>query len=416
MTDLYDMSDLNSVFTQKCLEKFGFLSAFGFERMSITEEWYGTEIVYKNQTTGIKVSFETRENDIFLYLIRLINGEVPAYLDAPSRWFYLDNVVKLRAPSLNLPRKGFGEQLTPDDIDQILTAYAAALQEYAEDILSGNFSAFAELTQRTDRPRSWGSLEDVRIISSEEELIAQKRRLPVQIVEYYDTYFSEVRSQLQSPDLSSEAVPYFLTGFKRVISIGGKDGVVVAHFPIDLEITFTETDSGKLLLRFPSIPATEEDSYEFLQFSDASVSKLVELISGGEDGGIGDFAKEGIWGVRTFNGPQLKANPTTGEITWQSPWTRLVVADLYHLNYWEDTERALIEAEEDLKRENLEFYIRVLESGIQASAYEEVGDQDTRAEVLKGTEPYQSGEFGQIVIPEWVQVENLEFSTSKQAA
>lgn len=108
------------------------------------------EVTYKNQAMGIKVSFEFRENQIFVYLTRLINGEIPAYLDGPSHWFYLDNLVKLKgSPSTTLPRKEFGDWLTPDDIDEILTAYASALKEYGEDVLRGDFPFSLSLRNRS---------------------------------------------------------------------------------------------------------------------------------------------------------------------------------------------------------------------------------------------------------------------------
>lgn len=362
MTALYDRPDLHRVFTQKCLDKFRYLAAYGCELTSIEDDRYLVEITYKNQTTGIKVSFELRENQIFVYLIRLINGEIPAYLDAPSRWFYLDNLVKLRSPSTTLPRKEFGDWLTPDDIDDILTAYASALKKYGEDVLRGDFSVFTELAQQIDRPKSSSSIDEVRLIRSNEELSAQKERLPAQLVEYYGTYFSELRSQLQRPDLFSEAVPDFLKGYKRVVSIGGRDGVVVAHFPIELEITMSETDGGSVLMQFPSVLDAKEDSYEFIQFPGSPVGDLVNFISGGEDVDIGIPPEEVPWGVRGFNAPQQKVNPTTGELTWQAPWTRLVAADLYHLRYWENTERARREA-----REDVETYVRGLESQTQGA-------------------------------------------------
>lgn len=163
MTVSYDKPDLHRVFTQKSLNNFRYLAAYGCELTSIEEDRYVVEITYKNQTTGIKVSFEFRENQIFVYLIRLINEEIPAYLDAPSRWFYLDNLVELRSPSTTLPRKEFGDWLTPDDINDILTAYASALKEYGEDVLRGDFSVFAELAQQIDRPKSSSSIDEVRL-------------------------------------------------------------------------------------------------------------------------------------------------------------------------------------------------------------------------------------------------------------
>ena len=130
MTTFDDTSDLQAVFIQKCLNRFEYLSAYGFELADTTRDRYGSEVTYKNQTTGVKVSFDVRENDISVYLIRLINGEIPDYLDAPSRWFYLDNLVKLRSPATNVPRKKGGDWLTPDAIDRILSAYADLLRKY----------------------------------------------------------------------------------------------------------------------------------------------------------------------------------------------------------------------------------------------------------------------------------------------
>ena len=128
MTTFEDTSDLQSIFVQNCLNRFEYLSTFGFELAGITRDNYGSEVTYKNRTTGVKVSYEVRENEIFVYLIRLVNAEIPEYLDAPSRWFYLDNLVKLRSPATNVPRKKGSDWLTPDDIDRILSAYAELLK------------------------------------------------------------------------------------------------------------------------------------------------------------------------------------------------------------------------------------------------------------------------------------------------
>lgn len=349
MSNLYNIPELLSTFTQKCLDKFGYLADYGCKLASIEEDRYGVEITYKNQTTGIKVSFEVRENAIFVYLIRLVNSEVPAYLDAPSRWFYLDNVVKLRSPSTTLPRKKPGGWLSLSDIDHILAVYANALKEFGQDVLCGDFSVFAELARQLDRPRPSSNNEEIKLITSNEELNAQKQRLPAQIAEYYDTYFTELQDQLQRPNLFAEAVPDFLKGYKRIISVGGQDGLVVAHFPAELGITISEPNTRRVLMRFPSILDAKEDSYEFIQVRDLPVSDLVTLISGGEDVDLGIPPGEVFWGVRGFNAPQQWIDPTTGELAGQAPWTYLACADLYHLRFWEDPERARKDARADIE-------------------------------------------------------------------
>ena len=344
----YDISELRRTFIKECLDKFRFLEAYGCELVGIEENDSDVEITYKNQTTGIRVSFEVRENNILVYLIRLVSGEIPAYLDAPSHWFYLDNVIKLRSPSTTLPRKAPGDWMTPEDIDYFLTAYADALREYCGDVLRGDFRVFAELRRQIDRPSSSDD-EEVQPIRSNEELVEQKQRLPAQIEEYYETYLAELRSQLENPNLFEDAVPKFLKGFKRIISIGGRDGVVVAHFPIELEITFSQADTEETLVRFPSVVNAAQNAYDFIAFPDSPVSNLVEFISEGKDVDIGISSEEVLWGVEGFNSPQQTIDSTTGELIWQSPWTRLVAADLYHLKYWENTERAKREAAEDIE-------------------------------------------------------------------
>lgn len=357
MTNSYDISELRRAFTQKCLDRFRFLTAYGCELTSIEEDTYGVEVTYKNRTTGIKVSFDVKENDVSVYLIRLVNEEIPAYLDAPSRWFYLDNVVELRSPSTTLPRQELGNWLAPDDIDHILAVYAEALKEYGEDVLRGGFSVFDELARRIDRPRPSSNRQELELIASNEELNVQKKKLLTQIVVYYDTYFSELRRQLQRPGLFSEAVPEFLKGYKKVISVGGGDGLVIAHFPVELKITISKADDGDILMQFPSEPYATKNSYEFLQLPELPVSDLVTILSAGEEVGLEISPGGALWGVRGFTAPQQQIDPTTGELIWQSPWTRLVCADLYHLRFWENTERARREAEEDI-----EPYVRSLEN------------------------------------------------------
>lgn len=180
-----------------------------------------------------------------------------------------------------------------------------------------------------------------------QSLRAQLERLPEQLKEYYGTYFSELRSQLERPDLFSEAVPMFLRDYKRVVAVGGNNGVVVAHFPVELEITISETGSGKVLLRFHSQPDAGKDLYEFITFPGSPVSDLVKLISGGEDVGI-EVSPGVPWGVKGFAAPQKKIDATSSELTWQAPWTRLICADFNSLSYWGDTEQARREAGEDV--------------------------------------------------------------------
>jgi hypothetical protein len=180
-----------------------------------------------------------------------------------------------------------------------------------------------------------------------QDLYAQLGRLPAQITRYYDAYFSELRKELERLDLFSEAVPDFLKGYKRVLTIAGTDGIVVAHYPVALEITWSDRGSGEVLIRFPSEPNAEEDRYEFLAYRYVSASELVTLVSGGEDADI-EISADVSWGVKGFDQPQVKIDLDTGRLAWQAPWTRLLCADFNHLFYFQDTERAKRAAREDV--------------------------------------------------------------------
>jgi hypothetical protein len=59
-------------------------------------------------------------------------------------------------------------------------------------------------------------------------------------------------------------------------------------------------------------------------------------------------------------------------MTWQARWTRLAIADLYHLRFWESIERAYAEAREDLSKDNLEYLINVLRRSVEAPTYDYV--------------------------------------------
>jgi hypothetical protein len=159
-----------------------------------------------------------------------------------------------------------------------------------------------------------------------DNLRAQLQALPKRIEEFYGAYFSELRRGLVRPDVFTEAVPEFLRGYKRVLTVGGTDGVVVAHFPVEWEITVSGKGSGEVLLRFSSEPDAARDAYDFAAPFHLPAREIAESLSGEEDIGLDSSA--GVpWGVIGFYSPQQKIDATTGELAWQAPWTRLICAD-----------------------------------------------------------------------------------------
>ncbi len=186
---------------------------------------------------------------------------------------------------------------------------------------------------------------------------AQLEGLPDQIRRFYDAYFAELRLGLASGDLFSEAVPRYLGDEKRVVALGGADGVVVAHFPVDLEIAITERGTGRVLHRFYSEPNERGDAYEFAVVDSLPAIDLVRILSEGKDVGLNVTPGE-PWGAVGFAEPQLEIDADTGDLAWRAPWSRLTCADFNSLRYWEDPQRARSEA-----RGALRPYVRGIERG-----------------------------------------------------
>lgn len=223
-----------------------------------------------------------------------------------------------------------------------------------------------------------------------DDLRAQLEELPGHIERFYDVYFSELREGLARTDLFSEAVPGFLKGYKRVLALGGRDGVVVTHFPVELAITVSGKESGKVLLKFSSEPRAAKDVYDFAAPFDLSARELAEAISGEEDIGLGISA--GVpWGVIGFAAPQQKIDATTGRLAWEAPWTRLTCADFNSLHFWRDPEQARREAREDL--EPYVRWSRVQET--HGAVYEEL-DEVEAPEAIEGV-GVEAGDPGVVV-------------------
>ena len=77
------MNKLQKQFEKSCKRSFQFLmEEYSCQIISCGKHAAGMAITYANSTTGVKVNFEPRENLIFVYLIQLRDGKIPAYLES----------------------------------------------------------------------------------------------------------------------------------------------------------------------------------------------------------------------------------------------------------------------------------------------------------------------------------------------
>jgi len=137
-------------------EQFSFLeSEYNFKLSKCSKENWGCELIYLNDVTGVKISYEYREAYIFIMLYQLINGnlqENPRNIEDGTILcgYGLDDLISIRNPSdLIKPAYEYGEQSEYDNKDNGLTLFTSAfadnLKTHAKDVLNGDFKIFPEL-------------------------------------------------------------------------------------------------------------------------------------------------------------------------------------------------------------------------------------------------------------------------------
>ena len=143
-------------FEQIVKNEFGFLeSDFGFTLSESKKEGWGYKMIYRNNTTGVKIIHEYRESYIFILLYQLVNGKLiedPRDIkeDTVLHSYGLDDIVNLRDPSALInPTYDYPDDSKFHDKEKGMSTYVSAfarnLKTYAEDVLSGDFTIFPEL-------------------------------------------------------------------------------------------------------------------------------------------------------------------------------------------------------------------------------------------------------------------------------
>lgn len=140
-----------NIFEHICDCEFKFLKEeFKFIKVETNIETYGTFLTYKNNTTAIKLSFEPMEAGVYVYIMRLINNDIPdSPIDINSNTelygFYLEDIIHFKDKNFILKRPPLKEIIKNKVLKQIVAQYAKALKLYASDILNGNFKIFFQL-------------------------------------------------------------------------------------------------------------------------------------------------------------------------------------------------------------------------------------------------------------------------------
>ena len=137
-------------------EQFKFLeSEYNFKLSKCEKEDWGYELIYMNNTTGVKITYEYHEAYIFIMLYRLDEGrlrENPKNIkDNTTLYGYgFDDLINLKNPqALIKPAYEYGEQSKyynkENGLLQYVSAFSENLKTYAKDVLKGNFTTFSNL-------------------------------------------------------------------------------------------------------------------------------------------------------------------------------------------------------------------------------------------------------------------------------
>jgi hypothetical protein len=149
-------------------KEFGFLNERGFRVVKQSKGNGWAEVYYRNDSSGIVVSFEGRDQSVFVELCRLTGGTFPP---KPSETRLRDDRVEIgyllavRAPDRIVRGYRLGRPPPSGGVKGTMAAQAANLRECAPDFLDGDMTALdlamPGLHQRATevREEKWGTAE-----------------------------------------------------------------------------------------------------------------------------------------------------------------------------------------------------------------------------------------------------------------
>jgi hypothetical protein len=135
---------------------FGYLQIrYGFRIKKVEVSTWVIRLIYQSRTTAVYVDLSYEFLRVEVSVARLLDGARPPYpvfvtADITLHEFLLDQILKLRAPHL-LSELHAAEGLGEEQIEASLKLLAQALDDYAADVLLGDFSLFTILEKEVKR-------------------------------------------------------------------------------------------------------------------------------------------------------------------------------------------------------------------------------------------------------------------------
>jgi len=143
------------VMAKKLKDSFEFLiKEYGFHLFSNIIEKEYCILKMKNDTTGISINYEIREDDIIVYLYRLIDGNIiedtgPVSSEIPLNCIDLRYIVKFKkSESID----GI-DMYKYSSYDDLIESIINDMKKYAEDVLNGSFDVFIKVDAMAKKRR-----------------------------------------------------------------------------------------------------------------------------------------------------------------------------------------------------------------------------------------------------------------------
>ncbi len=137
-------------------DKFKFLKTdYEFEPVSTIDDPDFYKVILKNTTTGIAIIYEYRDANVFIYLYKLINGQIiedklPIVERDPLNSIELSYIVQYRDPErLTVPL--YDDFST--SFEDLITKLASNLRMFADDVLRGDFSIYPKVDKLAKKRR-----------------------------------------------------------------------------------------------------------------------------------------------------------------------------------------------------------------------------------------------------------------------
>jgi hypothetical protein len=137
-------------------DKFKFLKTdYEFEPVSTIDDPDFYKVILKNSTTGIAIIYEYRDANVFIYLYKLINGQIiedklPIVEREPLNSIELSYIVQYRdSEKLTVPL--YDDSST--SFEDLITKLASNLRMFADDVLRGDFSIYLKVDKLAKKRR-----------------------------------------------------------------------------------------------------------------------------------------------------------------------------------------------------------------------------------------------------------------------